>query len=472
MGVLLRIAYRNLVQARRRTTLLSLAVGLVTMLLVVLLSISRGIEDNLVKAATTVSAGHINVSGFFKPTPGSASPIVTNMAALRTVVEENTPGLAYVVDRHRGWGKIVSDTGSTQVGLSGLQIANEAAFLETIKLAEEREYVDPCAKDKKSAGADANAEGAAAKPCEAKARAEVLGDAKRLSEPHTIMLFANQAKQLGVGVGDVVTIQTETFGGQTNTLDTTVVAIARDIGLLSSWSAFVPRADILELYGLNEDTTGALWVYLEDIEQADTAMNHLREVLAAKGYPVMEHQPQPFFFKFEQVTAEDWTGQKIDLTTWRDEVSFLTYVLTAFNSLSWFLVSILVVIIAVGIMNTMWNAVRERTREIGTMRAIGMSQRRVLVMIMLEAVLLGVFATTTGASLGAIGAWAVDAADVAVPVDAMKFILLSDTLHLTVKASAVAASIVVLSLFTALASLWPALRAASLRPITALQHVE
>jgi len=53
MGVLLRIAYRNLVQARRRTTLLSLAVGLVTMLLVVLLSISRGIEDNLVKAATT-----------------------------------------------------------------------------------------------------------------------------------------------------------------------------------------------------------------------------------------------------------------------------------------------------------------------------------------------------------------------------------------------------------------------------------
>ena len=106
------------------------------------------------------------------------------------------------------------------------------------------------------------------------------------------------------------------------------------------------------------------------------------------------------------------------------------------------------------------------------MRAIGMSQRKVLVMIMLEAVLLGVFATTTGATLGALGAWAVDAAALTVPVDAMKVILLSDTLHLSVKAGAVAASIVVLSLFTALASLWPALRAASLRPITALQHVE
>lgn len=447
MSVLLRIAFRNLVQARRRSALLSLAVGLVTALLVLLLAISQGIEDNLVKAATTVSAGHVNVAGFFKPTPGSARPIVTDVAKLRKVVEENTPGLAYIVDRHRGWGKLVSDTGSTQVGLSGIVVGNEDAFLNTLRLAEQSEYKDG-------------------------GRAEVLGDSRKLAEPHTLMLFATQAKRLGVDVGDVVTIQTETFGGQTNTLDSTVVAVAKDVGLLSSWSVFVPRQDILELYQLNEDTTGALWVYLDDIDRSEEVMNHLREKLAAAGYPLMEHQPQPFFMKFEQVTGEDWTGQKIDVTTWRDEVSFLTYVLAAFDSLSWFLVSILVIIIAVGIMNTMWNAVRERTREIGTMRAIGMSQRRVLVMVMLEAILLGVFATTTGATVGAIVAVVVDAAQIDVPVDAMKVILLSDTLTLSVRPLAIVAAVAVLSLFTALASLWPALRAAALRPITAIQTVE
>ena len=34
----------------------------------------------------------------------------------------------------------------------------------------------------------------------------------------------------------------------------------------------------------------------------------------------------------------------------------------------------LLVIIAVGIMNTLWIAIRERTREIGTLRAIGMQR--------------------------------------------------------------------------------------------------
>ena len=40
---------------------------------------------------------------------------------------------------------------------------------------------------------------------------------------------------------------------------------------------------------------------------------------------------------------------------------------------------------SIGIMNTMWIAIRERTREIGTLRAIGMQRRAVLWMFLLEA---------------------------------------------------------------------------------------
>ncbi len=447
MAVIFRIALQNLLQAKRRTALLSLAIGLVTMLLVLLLAVSQGIEDNLVRAATTVSAGHVNVAGFYKPTAGSARPIVTEMSKVRAVVEANTPGLAYVVDRHRGWAKVVSDTASMQAGLSGIRAENEARFFDTLEMALESEY--------KTGGRDV-----------------VVGDARRLSEPRSTLLFASQAKRLGVNVGDLVTIQTETLGGLTNTMDVTVVAIAKDLGLLSSWSVFVSTADILELYQMNEDTTGAIWVYLDDIEQADAVMGTLRVALENAGYTLMDHQPAPFFFKFEQVAGEDWTGQRLDLTTWSDEVSFLTWVLTAFDSLSWFLVTILVVIIAVGIMNTMWNSVRERTREIGTMRAIGMSGGRVLVMFLTEATLLGVFATTVGAVGGAVLAAVVDAADIKVPIDAVKFILLSERLNLSVRPSALISAVVALTAFTVLASAWPAVRAGRLSPITALGHVE
>ena len=63
--MLLRLAFQNLIQARRRTALLSLAIGLVTTLLVLLLSMAHGIEDNLIKSATSLTTGHFNVFGWY-----------------------------------------------------------------------------------------------------------------------------------------------------------------------------------------------------------------------------------------------------------------------------------------------------------------------------------------------------------------------------------------------------------------------
>lgn len=447
MGVLLSIALRNLMQSPRRTLLLGLAIGLVTTFLVLLLSLSRGINENLVTSATTMSAGHVNVAGFWKPTTGTAFPIVTGVAKVREVVEKSTPGLDYVVERHRGWGKVVSETGSVQSGLTGLVAAEESRFFDRLILAEENEY--------KEGGSD-----------------QVIGDPRRLAEDDTIVLFAGQAKKLGVGVGDVVTIKTETMSGASNTADATVVAVARDLGLLSSFSVFVPKSLVLNLYQLNDDTTGALWVYLKDIEKSEETSVIVRGALIDAGFLLRDHESNPFFFKFEAVQGEDWTGQKLDVTWWQDEVSFLTWVLTAFDTVTWSLTLILVVIIAVGIMNAMWNAVRERTREIGTMRAIGMTQTRVLVLFLLEALFLGLGATSAGAAFGAAIALGVDAARIPVPSDAVRTILLSNELNLTVQLNSLLTAVVFLTAFTGLSALWPAIRASRLQPVKALTHTE
>jgi putative ABC transport system permease protein len=448
MRVLFTIALRNLVQARRRTALLSTAIGLVTMMLVLLIGMSQGIQDNLVKSATLMSAGHVNVGGFFKQTAGSVAPIVTHKDEIRQIVQENVPNLDYMVDRNRGWGKLIGPTGSTvNSGLSGIDVAAESRFFDVIQPAYEDEYKDG-------------------------GEHVIKGDPRRLSEPNTILIFVNQAKRLEVGVGDVLTIQTETVTGRSNTADVTVVAVAHDVGLLSSFASYVPKQVVFDLYQLNPDTTGAVWVYLTDIDDADDTMKHLREVFAAKGYRVMDHEAAPFFMKFEGVQGEDWTGQKIDLTTWKDEVQFLTWVITAFNTITLGLVAVLLVIIVVGIMNTMWNTVRERTREVGTMRAIGMTRLKVGLLFMTEAVLLGLFATTAGAIGGAIVAFGIDAAHIGVPIDAMKAILLSDTIHLVVRVPPMVVSIGVLTSVTALASLYPSIRAALMRPVTALAHAD
>jgi putative ABC transport system permease protein len=271
-------------------------------------------------------------------------------------------------------------------------------------------------------------------------------------------------------VGDSVTFVTETNDGRTNTIDLTVVAIARDLGMLSSWSVLGNMESLRTVYRLSGDTTGAFWVYLKDIDDADATMTSLRVSLAQAGYPLMDHDPNPFFFKFETVAGEDWTGQKLDVTIWRDEVSFLTRILDVFNMVSVFIAAVLLVIIAVGIINTMFNIVRERTREIGTMRAIGIQRPSVLFLFLIEAGMLGFFGTSMGALGGSLLALTLDALALPVPNMAMEAIFLSDTLQFSIRFATLAQCIGVLTLCTAVAALWPAARAARLRPIEALGY--
>lgn len=447
MMMYLQIAIRNLLAARRRSSLLGAALASVTMLLILLLSLSRGISDNLITAATSLSAGHVNVGGFFKSSANEVAPLITNVSQIKKTLE-GVPGITFVVDRLRGWGKVVSDTDAIQAGLSGVDIVAEKRLADVIQLAPQNEYKD----------------GGPDKP-------HPKANPSRLSEPNSAMIFAGQAKRLKVDVGDALTLKTETIGGQANTIDVTIVAIARDIGLLSSWSVFVPKDVLRTLYDLNDDTSGAIMVYFDDIEMAPEHMAKLRQVFEASGVPVMDHEPKPFFMKFEQLLGEDWTGQKLDLTTWDDEVSFLTWILTAVNSISYILIAILTVIIIIGIMNTMWISVRERTSEIGTLRAIGMRKSQILTLFMTEAFVLGLSATLVGALVGTTIALAVDAAHIEVPVEAMSFILMSDTLKLSVHWSQVATAIAIFTAITALSAIWPSVRASRLQPVTAIHHV-
>lgn len=441
------VAIRNLLQARRRTLLLSTALGLVSALLVLLMSLSAGLTDTMIHSATTLATGHVNVAGFYKAKPEDSFPLVTNVTELKKIVRETLGHeVKLLIDRQRGWGKIISETSSMQVGMAGIDIREEAALADKLTLAPESTYKED-------------------------GRPQVQGSFEGLTEPNTIALFASQAKRLGVTVGDIITLTTETITGAVNTADVRVVAVAEDVGFMSSWTIFVPKDVLREIYQLNEDTSGSVMVYLHNIEKADAAMGKLRAAFAAHNYRIMDHQPVPFWEKFEVVAGEDWTGQKLDLTLWEDEVSFLKLMLGAYDSLSFALVAILMVIIIIGIMNTMWIAVKERTSEIGTLRAIGMTRGQVLTMFMLEAAVLGSAATTAGSVLGAIFAQALDAAQITVSVDAIKALLMSDTLHLLVEPANLLGAVLLFTLFTMLAALWPAIRAAHLQPVTAIHRM-
>ncbi len=429
----LRIALRSLLQHRRRTFFLATAIAGVTALLIMLNALSTGVSETMIRAATTLNTGHLNVGGFFKYTSNAGGPIVTDYQKIIEAVKQDLPEMQGLVHRGRGWAKIISDQGSIQVGVTGLDIKNEPSFRKVIQL--------------------------------------VAGSMDGLDEPNGMLVFESQVERLKVGVGDAVTISAQTTQGSANTIDCRIVAIAKDMGLMSKWGVFVPVQTVRSLYQLRSDTTGAVQIYLQPqfVPDVTAIAARLRAQLEKRGWVVMDADPNPFWMKFQSIAREDWIGQKLDVTTWEDEVSFLTWTLTVLKGLTAVLLTILIAIVVAGIMNTMWIAIRERTREIGTLRAIGMQRGGVLRMFLFESLLLGLIGTGAGALLGAALGLVINAARIRVPLSVQLF-LMSDHLQLALHPMALLGAALFITFITTLAALYPAYRAARLKPVSAMSH--
>ncbi|WNG45638.1 ABC transporter permease [Archangium minus] len=432
MQQLLLIALRNLGSHKRRTLLLGGAIAGVTALLVILMGLSNGIQTTTVETATTLMTGHVNVSGFYKVTAGQSAPVVTHYPAIKEQLLKEVPELNYMVQRGRGFAKAISDTGSTHLVLGGIDVQDETGFRNALRI--------------------------------------TSGRLEELTQPNTLLLFEEQAKRLDVKVGDTITLSAPTMRGTSNTVDVRVAAIAANIGMLSSIFCYLPNSTLRGLYQMRDDATGALHLYLKDTRDVSKVLERLRKRLPELQYTLLEHNPQPFFMKFETVNREAWTGQRLDLTNWEDEISFITSTVQALDWLTFGLLALLLFIISVGVMNTLWIAIRERTREIGTLRAIGMQRGWVMTMFLLEAFMLALLGTLSGAAMGLAVCLGLNAAHITLPV-AVQVIVMSEQLRFVVDPTAVARSITIITLCTTFVSLIPSYLAARLKPVTAMHHI-
>jgi len=433
LAISIAIAARSLLKQGKRTLFLGGAIAAVTALLVILDGLSAGIRFTIIRSATTLTTGHVNVGGFFKVTGGQSAPVITDYKPIRSLVEASLPGVDFIVERGRGWAKIVSDDGAIQSGVGGIDIDSEPRFLQVLSMLE--------------------------------------GDPYRLREPNTILVFEDQVKRLGVRVGDAVTLSAQTTRGVANTIDCEIVAVAKDVGLLSRWNTFVPMATLRDLYQLRDDTTGVLQIHLRASNDAAvrTATERLRALLSDADRQLMRPDGRAFWMKFQTVNREGWTGQKLDVTSWQDELSFLLWSLDVLSWLTRILLVILLAIIVTGILNTMWIAIRERTKEIGTLRAVGMQRGGVVFLFVAEAALLGLGAATAGALFGTALASGVNALEIDVPFSVQLF-LMSDVLLLKLYPATVIGRVALIAAVTILAALYPSLRAGRLKPIEAMSH--
>lgn len=114
---------------------------------------------------------------------------------------------------------------------------------------------------------------------------------------------------------------------------------------------------------------------------------------------------------------------------------------------------------AIGVMNTMIMSVFERTREIGILRAVGWSGRRILQMIIGESLLLCAVATVVGTAIGVLATRAI------LLIDLVRNLLEPQyTFDIFLRAILVAVVVALLG------AIYPAVRAVRLTPMEALRY--
>ena len=97
-----------------------------------------------------------------------------------------------------------------------------------------------------------------------------------------------------------------------------------------------------------------------------------------------------------RLNSSDILPQNATARSWGDLLPQLKEYVGLAEGMGWFLISLIGVFAALGVLNTMMMAVFERTREIGMLHSLGMSPASILMTLLAESLFLGVLGLTAG----------------------------------------------------------------------------
>ena len=204
----------------------------------------------------------------------------------------------------------------------------------------------------------------------------VEGSVADLAQPGTIAVFEDTAADDGWGLGDTIAVEWPATGE----VELEVAAIYSENGLIGDY------ATSLETLDANVAQQLDVFVLITAEDGADVAavQSDLQEALVP--YPNIEVQDQAAF---------------------RDKyATFLNQVLNLVTALLVFAV----IIALFGVMNTLYLSIYERTRELGLLRAVGLTRRQTRSMVRWEAVIISVMGALFGVVIGIAFGWALQQA--------------------------------------------------------------
>ena len=166
-------------------------------------------------------------------------------------------------------------------------------------------------------------------------------------------------------------------------------------------------------------------------------------------------------------------SEKVAVRHWDELQPGLRQAIRADMTSAWFMYTVLIVLVAFSVLNTQLMSVLERTREFGTMMALGLRPARLGILVMLETGMMTGLGLLLGIALGALITAYLSIVGFSYPgmaEMAVKFNL-PERMYPTISALSLSLGPVIVACASLLAAIYPALRLNRLRPIEAMRAV-
>ena len=251
------------------------------------------------------------------------------------------------------------------------------------------------------------------------------------------------AKSMNVKVGDGLTLLAVTSDGALNGVDVQIAGIVRT-GVAELDARYLRIALPAAQRLLQSDRITNLVVGLDATANTDIVYGELNPRL--QGLP-----------------------QQMELKKWIDLANYYKQVRNLFNGIFLFMGVIVFFMVLMSSVNTLLMSLFERTREIGTMLAMGTPRLWIVLLFICEAGILGALGAVLGVAAGNLLGVVLNSSGLHMPPPPGYTVAIPFQIHF-VPAEMIGASLLVI-VSLALASIFPAVRASRLQIAEALAHV-
>ena len=275
-------------------------------------------------------------------------------------------------------------------------------------------------------------------------RGVAIQDGKNLSEKDQFDLILGKglSKIVGTGIGNSLILLSNTIDGALNALDLNVKGI-----FFTASKEFDDRALRMPISTaqklLRTDKVQTLVVLLDDTSNTPIVKESLFKL-----------------FKEKQLNLE--------LRTWHEMADFYNKTVELYGRQFMVLKLIITIIVILSIFNTINMAIRERTREIGTVMALGFKRFEVLRMFLIEGCILGIIGGVIGITFGSALAYIISL--VGIPMPPPPGMTIGWTAMIKIVPHILMSSFIIAVISALLSSLYPALKASQLLIADALRH--